>query len=157
MRSARLAALVAVASLAPGSASSQQLTATEVSASALAALSGRDFVGMAGGISRRVDNQTRVAALAAVGSLGGGGALRLEAIAQLIVNPSGRGGAGLYAGTGVAWQGGRGSAGRGYVTALVGLEGAPGARRGWFAEVGLGGGVRLALGLRWRRFPPWWR
>jgi hypothetical protein len=47
--------------------------------------------------------------------------------------------------------------GAGYITALVGIEKAPGARRGWFAEVGLGGGLRVALGMRWRRFPPWWR
>jgi hypothetical protein len=163
LRSARLAAVVAAAALVARPASAQarptvqSLTATELSAAAFAALSARDFFGLAGGVSRRLDSQTRVAALAAAGSLEGGGAFRLEGTFQLIVNPSGRGGAGLYAGTGVAWQGGRGTAGRGWITALLGLEGAPGARRGWFAEVGLGGGVRLVLGLRWRRFPPWWR
>lgn len=142
----------------PGRAPAQQtLTATEFSVSGLATFSGRDFVGLAGGWSRRIDSQTRIAALAAAGSLDGSGAVRVETTAQLIVNPSGRGGAGLYAGTGVAWLGGRGHAGRAYITVLLGLEGAPGARQGWFGEIGLGGGIRLALGCRWRRFPPWWR
>lgn len=135
----------------------QQLTATEVSTGAIAAVSAHDFWGAAAGLGHRVDAQTRVTGLAAVGVLGRRAGLRLEAAAQIIVNPSGRGGAGLYAGAGVAWQSARGMRGSGYVTALVGLESAPGARRGWYAEVGLGGGVRLALGLRWRRFPPWWR
>jgi hypothetical protein len=158
LRSGRLAAVLAAAVLAPAMArAQQQLTATEFSVSGLAAIGGRDFFGLAGAWSRRVDSQTRIAALAAAGSLGGGGAARLEATAQLIVNPSGRGGAGLYAGAGVAWQGGRGSPGHAYVTVLLGLEGAPGARQGWFGEIGLGGGVRLAMGCRWRRFPPWWR
>jgi hypothetical protein len=39
-----------------------------------------------------------------------------------------------------------------YVLLVIGLETAPGARRGWFAEVGIGGGVRVAAGyrIRWR-------
>lgn len=155
MRSLPVAALVAASALAPARA--QQLTATEVSVGAVAAVSRRDFWGAAASLGRRVDNQTRVTGAAAVGVLGPRAAMRLEAVAQLIINPSGRGGAGLYAGAGLAWQGARGMRGGGYVTALVGLESAPGARRGWYAEFGLGGGVRVALGLRWRRFPPWWR
>lgn len=160
MPSARLAVTVAVATLVAGragKAAAQQLAATEITAGALTAISGRDFWGAAAGLGRRLDSQTRFAGLAAVGMLGGAAALRLELTAQLIVNPSGRGGAGLYAGTGVAWQGGRGTSGHGYVTALVGVERAPGSRRGWFAELGLGGGVRLCLGLRWRRFASWGR
>lgn len=159
-----LAILLGAAALTGGSAAAQRrppsvqsLTATEFSAAGFAALAAREFIGLAGAVGRRLDSQTRVTGLVAAGSLAGGGGLRVEGTFQLIVNPSGRGGAGLYAGTGVAWQGGRGSYGRALVTALLGLEGAPGARRGWFAEIGLGGGVRLVLGLRWRRFPPWWR
>lgn len=148
-----LAALVAQA--APARA--QQLTSTELTAAAFAALGARPFWGAAGGIGRRIDNQIRLAALAAGGLLAGRPGMRLEATAQLIVNPSGRGGAGLYAGTGVAWQGGRGTRGNGYITALIGLETAPGAKRGWVVEAGLGGGVRVTVGWRWRRFPPWWR
>ena len=158
-RSARVAACLGATAVpaVPVPAVAQQLTATETSFGALAAFSGVDFVGLAGGLSRRLDNQTRVAGVAAAGVLDGNAALRLETTAQLIINPSGRGGLGLYAGAGVAWQGAMGVPGGGYVTALIGLEAAPGARRGWYAELGLGGGARLACGVRWRRFPPWWR
>src|SRR5205823_2727949 len=30
------------------------------------------------------------------------------------------------------------------------------ATAGWYAELGLAGGVRIAGGRRWRRFPSWW-
>jgi hypothetical protein len=153
----RSAGVVALLWLAAVPARAQQLTATEISAGVLGAVSSRDFWGAAVGLGRRLDNQSRVTGVVAVGALATDPAVRLEVAAQLIVNPSGRGGAGLYAGAGLAWQGAVGVHGGGYITALLGLESAPGARRGWFAEVGLGGGVRLALGLRWRRFPPWWR
>ena len=145
-----------MAAAAPAAAA-QQLTATEVSLGAFAAFSALDFVGAGAGLGRRLDNQTRVAGSAAAGVLDGNAAVRVETTAQLIINPSGRGGLGLYAGAGVAWQGAMGVPGGGYITALIGLEAAPGARRGWYAELGLGGGARLACGLRWRRFPPWWR
>ena len=149
---AALAALLAAAPL-----RAQQLTSTELTAAAFAAIGDRPFWAAAGALGRRLDSQIRVTALGAVGVLDGDVGARAEVTAQLIVNPSGRGGAGLYAGTGVAWQGGRGTPGRGYITALIGLESAPGARRGWVVEAGLGGGVRVTLGMRWRRFPPWWR
>ena len=156
MRSAAVAALACVAALSP-SVHAQQLTATEISAGILGAVSSTDFWGVEAGLGRRVDDQTRFTAAAAVGALGYSTALRVEGSVQLIVNPSGRGGAGLYAGAGLAWQGAQGVRGAGYVTALVGLESGPGSPRGWFAEMGLGGGLRVALGMRWRKFPPWWR
>ena len=45
----------------------------------------------------------------------------------------------------------------GYIVLLVGVEGAPGGRGGWFVEAGIGGGARLAAGYRWRKLPPGWR
>jgi len=33
----------------------------------------------------------------------------------------------------------------------AGLEQNPGARRGWAMELGVGGGVRFAVGYRWRK------
>ena len=156
MRSAAVAALVCVAAVSP-SVRAQQLTATEISAGILGAGSSTDFWGVEAGLGRRVDNPTRFTAVAPVGALGYSTAVRLEGSVQLIVNPSGRGGAGLYAGAGLAWQGAQGVRGAGYVTALGGLESGPGSPRGWFAEMGLGGGLRVALGMRWRKFPPWWR
>ena len=134
MRSAAVAALLCVAA-APAPARAQQLTATEISAGVVGAVSSNDFWGGSAGLGRRIDKQTLVAAVAALGALGYSTAVRLEVAAQIIVNPSGRGGAGLYAGAGLAWHGATGVHGAGYITALVGLESAPGARRGWFAEV----------------------
>jgi hypothetical protein len=157
LRSARIGALLAAVAVPASPARAQQLTSTELTAAAFAALGERPFWAAAGGVGRRIDNQIRVAALGAWGMLDGDLGMRVEVTGQLIVNPSGRGGAGLYAGTGVAWQGGRGTPGSGYITALIGLETAPGAKRGWVVEAGLGGGVRITVGWRWRRFPPWWR
>jgi len=57
---------------------------------------------------------------------------------------------------GLAFAGAATTHGAGYLTALVGVEDAPGRTAGWYAEVGLGGGVRVAAGWRWRRFPSWW-
>jgi hypothetical protein len=58
----------------------------------------------------------------------------------------------VYGAGGVAVAGG--PVDQGYVVLTLGIEGRPGARSGWFAEAGVGGGVRLALGYRWRRVPP---
>ena len=82
--------------------------------------------------------------------------IRLEANAQLLLRPAERSRPGPYGGLGLAFAGASGVRGAGYLTALLGLEAAPGARQGWFAELALGGGVRLSLGERFRRFPPWW-
>jgi hypothetical protein len=40
---------------------------------------------------------------------------------------------------------------------VLGVEQAPGRRRGWFIESGFGGGARVAVGWRTRWFPSWWR
>jgi hypothetical protein len=76
---------------------------------------------------------------------------------QLLVNSAARSGVGIYAGVGTAFMARRGSPGQGYVAVLLGLEGAPGRRHGWFVEGGLGGGTRAAGGWRMRWFPKWWR
>ena len=60
------------------------------------------------------------------------------------MNASARSGAGIYAGVGTAFTARRGSPSQGYLAVLLGLEGAPGRRRGWFLEGGIGGGVRAA-------------
>ena len=57
---------------------------------------------------------------------------------------------GVYGGVGLAYLAAQGISGRAYLVALVGAQRDPGGRGGWFAEAGLGGGVRVAVG--WRRF-----
>lgn len=83
--------------------------------------------------------------------------MRLEASAQFLLKPAERSGTSWYGGLGIAFVGGEADRSAGYLTALLGLEAAPGRAAGWYAELGLAGGVRLAAGRRWRRFPPWWK
>ena len=141
----------------PGAAAAQGLTATEFGVGALVAFARRDFMGGAVSVSRRVGSQTRFAVSGSGGTLAERAAMRLEATAQFLVTPSARTGAGLYGGAGIAFRGAARTPGAGYLVALLGLDGAPGRRTGWYAELGLGGGVRVAAGWRWRRFPGWWR
>lgn len=75
-------------------------------------------------------------------------ALRGEAVWQFRVEPSARR-VSLYLGGGLAAQSARTT--RGWIVLLAGIESGALHRRGWFAEMGVGGGVRLAMGLRWRR------
>lgn len=74
--------------------------------------------------------------------------LRGEVVAQFLLDPDRTDGAGLYAGGGIAAE--SGALGQAWVVAMIGIEGAPGGRSGWMAEIGVGGGVRLAAGWRWR-------
>jgi hypothetical protein len=75
---------------------------------------------------------------------------------QFLVLPGARNGVSPYAGLGVAYQGARRVHGTGAIVALIGVEAPEGLRSGWFAELGLGGGVRVRAGFRWRTLPPWW-
>jgi hypothetical protein len=115
----------------------------------------RAFTGAALGIATR-PGEGRVALLAAVGSADGHAALRLEATAQFLVLPGARSGLSPYGGMGVAYMGARPYRGVGVLVVLVGVEAAAGRPRGWFGELGFGGGLRVRAGYRWRRLPPWW-
>ena len=145
-----MAALVFL-TLVARSGDAQYLRATELSAGAVAALASRPFYGAGLGLGRRSGGQLRPAFTAAGGSWDGHAALRLEVTAQYLVNPGATSGAMLYGAFGLAGQVAEGTRGRAYLSAWLGLEAAarPG---GLYAELGVGGGVRLAAGLR-RRWP----
>ena len=134
----------------------QGLGATELDAGPLAAWARYDFYGVATGFALRPGGQGRVALTAAGGSIDRRAAVRIETTAQFLVTPGAKSGLSPYGGIGVAYVGSRGRPGTGALVALVGVEAAAGRRRGWFGELGLGGGLRMRLGYRWRRFPPWW-
>ncbi|HKW40754.1 MAG TPA: hypothetical protein VJN39_05855 [Gemmatimonadales bacterium] len=108
------------------------------------------------GIARRPGGQGRFAFTAAGGDYERALGVRIEATAQFLLQPGDRRGTGPYGGLGLAFVGAGGARGASYLTALLGLEAAPGARRGWYVELGLGGGVRLVAGQRFRRFPASW-
>lgn len=75
-------------------------------------------------------------------------AVRGEFVAHFLLDPERRVGAGLYGGGGIAAE--SGPLGQAWMVAVVGLDGSPGGRSGWVVELGVGGGVRISVGWRWR-------
>jgi hypothetical protein len=84
-----------------------------------------------------------------VGGSAGELAFRAELLGHFLLSPNKRTGMGPYFAAGVAAVGG--PVERGYLVLTLGVEQRPGARSGWVAEAGIGGGFRVALGYRWRR------
>jgi hypothetical protein len=82
------------------------------------------------------------------GSLDEGFGVRAEASGQFLLNPSSRK-RGLYAGGGIAGVTGR--IDQGYLLLLIGIETRPGGDSGWALETGIGGGIRVMAGYRWRK------
>lgn len=107
-------------------------------------------------MAQRPSGQGRATLSVAGGVQDDAAAVRIEVTGQFLVLPGARTGVSPYAGLGVAYQGARHYRGMGAIVALVGIEAPEGRRRGWFAELGLGSGVRVRAGFRWRRLPPWW-
>jgi hypothetical protein len=95
----------------------------------------------AGDVSHRPEGEERAHAF--------GG--RVELLASYHVNPYKRSGLAPYAGGGVAVAATADEMFE-YVLLVLGVETGPGSRSGWFAELGIGGGVRVSAGyrLRWR-------
>ncbi|HEY6208690.1 MAG TPA: hypothetical protein VIW28_06500 [Gemmatimonadales bacterium] len=137
-------------------ATGQQLTATELAVGATTVLAHRSFWGVGVGIARRPGGQGRLAVTAWGGDDDGAFGMRVEASAQFLLQPGARSGGSVYGGLGIAFAGGSAHRGAGYLMALLGVEAAPGRTAGWYAELGLAGGVRISGGWRWRRLPSWW-
>jgi len=76
-------------------------------------------------------------------------AVRVEAAWHFMLNPRTEKGVGAYIGGGIAGQ--FAETNHGWLLLTAGLEQNPGARRGWTLELGVGGGVRFAVGYRWRK------
>jgi len=151
-----VAALTAGAAFTATPARAQTLTATEAGVGAMLLLAHRSFWGPELVVAHRPGTQGRFALTLAGGDYEGALGVRVAADAEVLLRPGERVGPGPYAGLGLAVVEAEGARGAGYLTALVGVEAAPGRRQGWYAELGLGGGVRFSLGRRFRRFPPWW-
>jgi hypothetical protein len=114
--------------------------------------SSRPVLAVVGGYGAlRTSGRTRVSVSAGVGISDGDLAGRGELLAHFLLSPEERHRAGFYVAGGAAVVDGPVS--RGYLVLTLGLEDRPRARSGWAVEAGLGGGVRLMLGYRWRRFP----
>lgn len=107
------------------------------------------FVGMGPVWAWRPGLRDRLLLHGAVGGAEHQVALRLEATWQLLISPRTERGVGAYIGGGLAGQ--FADTHRGWLLAAIGIEQAPGGTRGWVAEIGLGGGFRVAVGYRWRK------
>ena len=108
--------------------------------------------GVSGAI--RTSERTRVSAALGGGVSDGAAAWRGELLGHFLLSPRRRQGVAAYAAGGLSVVGG--PVERGYLVLTLGLEAAPGSRSGWFLELGVGGGARVAAGWRRRWFPPWW-
>ena len=100
----------------------------------------------------RTSNRTRLSVSGGVGGSAGELAFRGELLGHFLLSPSKRKGTGPYFAAGVAAVGG--PVERGYLVLTLGVEQRPGGGAGWAAEAGVGGGLRLALGYRWRSLRP---
>ncbi len=115
----------------------------------LTAATGRPAGVFAGpGASWRIGRRDRIAFTSGAGLSEHRAAARAEAMWHFLLAPRAERGIGAYFGGGVAGQVGRAT--RGWVVFTAGVESRPGAGRGWVLELGVGGGVRVSAGYRWR-------
>jgi hypothetical protein len=149
-----LAALLAAA-LGSGGAPAAAQQVTEFGVVGIATASDPALVVAGGYGAIRTSRRTRISAELGAGVSDGRAAWRGELLAHFLLNPTRRGGVGIYGAGGIAAVGG--PVDQGYLVLTLGLEARPGGRSGWFVEAGVGGGARLAAGLRWRRWPPAWQ
>ena len=145
--------LVAVATLATAPpVAAQRVTELGLQVTTTASDPALVVAGPAGAI--RLSERGRLALAMGAGVSDGAAAWRAEALGHFLLAPRRRTGVAAYGAAGVAAVGG--PVNQGYLVLALGLESAPGSRDGWFAEIGAGGGVRLAAGWRWRRLPAGW-
>jgi len=148
-----LAALLAAAA-GSGEAPVAAQQVTEFGVMGIAAASDPMLVVGGGYGAIRTSQRTRISAGLGAGVSDERAAWRGELLAHFLLNPTRRRGVGIYGAGGVAAVGG--PVDQGYLVLTLGLEARPGRPSGWFVEAGVGGGVRLAAGVRWRRWPPGW-
>jgi hypothetical protein len=140
------ASLLLTLGLVPGSMQAQK--GLEGGVHAIATFADFDFAGGGVHLGFRPGGRTRFSLSASAGGIDGAFAARGEGTAQFMLNPGSRK-AGFYAGGGIA--GLTGPVDEAYVLLLFGVEASPGGGSGWVLETGIGGGVRVLLGYRWRR------
>ena len=123
--------------------------AHELQLHAVATVTAEQFFGGGVGYAYRTAGRVRLGVLASAGGWEGDFAGRAEAMVSYHLNPFRRRGVTPYAGGGASITF-TDVASSEYILVVLGVESSPGGRRGWFLEVGLAGGLRLAAGLRLR-------
>jgi hypothetical protein len=96
----------------------------------------------------RLSERTRLSGSLGAGLSAGELAWRGEFLGHFLLSPDQLRKPGLYLAGGVAGAGRDG--GQGYLVLTLGAEARPRAGSGWAVELGVGGGLRLAAGYRWR-------
>jgi hypothetical protein len=109
------------------------------------------FGGLGVALAWRDAGRSRLLASLATGAQSPGGAVRAELAYHFLLDPARTRGNAVYGGGGLALVIGPDGRRHPYVQLLVGAENTPGGRHGTFIEAGLGGGVRVAIGFRWRK------
>ncbi len=129
-------------------ASAQQ--AREIGIQAIGTFSDPGLAVLGGYGALRLSSRSRVSAILGTGIAGDDWVGRGELLGHFLLAPEQRRKPGFYVGAGVA--GVIGGLDRGYLVLTAGLESGPAGGSGWAIEAGLGGGLRVAVGYRWRRF-----
>ena len=121
---------------------------------AVATFATPDLVAGGGYAAVRPGERARLALTVAAGTADGDVAFRGELLAHFLLSPRAKRGVGFYAlgGAAVADLESTGDT-QGYMVLGLGMESRPGTRSGWALEAGIGGGLRIAAGYRWRRLP----
>ncbi len=135
--------------LLPGAVAAQARRGLELGVGGLFAAAREEFVGGALGLAIRGVHRERMGLTLAAGHQDGEPAGRVEPSAQFLLNPMAAG-VTVYGGLGVAYVLRRGAASAGYLLLLLGVERGAARSPGWYVELGLGGGVRVAAGVRVR-------
>lgn len=144
----RRVVVVALGLLAGMPAAAPAQRGTEAGLAGATLFSDAEFIGGGGVVALRPGGRLRLQ-LAGLAGDADGLTLRGELSGQFLLAPSRTGGVGSYGFAGVAGTAGPTDAG--YLLLGLGVEADPGGRHGWWIEAGVGGGVRIALGWRWRR------
>ena len=138
-----------VLALFPGRAAAQGWREAQVWGVALASRPALAAGGL--GFAWRDRGRTRIgAAIAAGASDDGSAAGRVEVTWHFLLDPGRRKGLAVYGGGGAAVSATQHRHLRPWVLLVVGAETSPVAKHGLFVEAGLGGGARLAAGVRFR-------
>ena len=135
--------------LVPGRAAAQGWRETQLWGVALASEPAVFAGGL--GLAWRDRGRSRVGVAIAGGATDDGAAAgRVEVAWHFLLDPGRRKGFAIYGGGGLAVSVIEQQQLRPWVLVVVGGETSPAARHGLFVELGLGGGARLAAGVRWR-------
>jgi hypothetical protein len=144
---ALIVALLAAFAPRPGSAQGSR----ELQVQALAIASRPFFAGAGLGVAWRDGRRARWQTAATLGDLDGRGlGARADLAWHFLLDPGKVRGVAVYGGAGMSLLAGGGRV-TPFAMLVLGAEGSPGGGGGGFVELGVGGGVRVSAGYRWRK------